>query len=98
VLTDTDFEKIIESARHSLLRLETLDRYQGSIDGSDLSVYLAGGEQLHTPEKLAWKVPPGGASRWYLATQGAPDRHHRRTERPSALRVRVELHRDHCRR
>ena len=55
MLTDAGFEKIMKSARHFLFRLETLDRYEVPIDGSDLSVYLAGGEQPRNPEKLAWQ-------------------------------------------
>lgn len=55
MLTDTELDEVVNSARRSLFRLETLDCYDVPIDGSDLSVYLAGGEQPHNPEKLAWQ-------------------------------------------
>jgi hypothetical protein len=55
VLTITELTKIASAARRSLFRLETLDRYEVPIDGSDLSVYLAGGEQSHNAAKLAWQ-------------------------------------------
>lgn len=55
MLTIAELTEIASSAHHSLFRLETLDRYEVPIDGSDLSVYLAGGEQPHNPEKLAWE-------------------------------------------
>jgi hypothetical protein len=55
VLTDTEFRETMRSARHSLFRLETLDRYEVPIDGSDMSVYLAGGDQPDNLEKLAWQ-------------------------------------------
>ncbi|MGH3938113.1 MAG: DUF6879 family protein [Pseudonocardiaceae bacterium] len=55
MLTDTEFDEIMSSARESLFRWETLDSYEVPIDGSDLSVYLAGGDQPPNPEKLAWQ-------------------------------------------
>lgn len=55
MLTIAELDKIISAARRSLFRLETLDRYEVPIDGSDFSVYLAGGEQPHNPDKLAWQ-------------------------------------------
>lgn len=55
MLTVTELGEIISSAQRSLFRLETLDRYQVPIDGSDLSVYLAGGDQPRNPDKLAWQ-------------------------------------------
>lgn len=55
MLTLTELDEIISSARCSLFRLETLDRYEVPIDGSDFSVYLAGGDQPHNPGKLAWQ-------------------------------------------
>ena len=55
MLTLVELNEIASSARRSLFRLEVLDRYEVPIDGSDLSVYLAGGEQPHNPEKLAWE-------------------------------------------
>lgn len=55
MLTIAELGEIISSGRRSLFRLETLDRYEVPIDGSDLSVYLADGEQPHNPEKLAWQ-------------------------------------------
>ncbi len=55
MLTLTELTEIASSARHSLFRVETLDRYEVPIDGSDLSVYLAGGEQPHNAAKLAWQ-------------------------------------------
>ena len=55
MLTLTELNEIASSARSSLFRLETLDRYEVPIDGSDLSVYLAGGEQPSNSKKLAWE-------------------------------------------
>ncbi|MGH3913409.1 MAG: DUF6879 family protein [Pseudonocardiaceae bacterium] len=55
MLTDTEFGEIMSSARRSLFRLETLDRYEVPIDGSDMSVYLSGGDQPYNAEKLAWE-------------------------------------------
>ncbi|MFZ0873002.1 MAG: DUF6879 family protein [Pseudonocardiaceae bacterium] len=55
MLTVTELNEFASSARDSLFRLETLDRYEVPIDGSDLSVYLAGGEQPHNAAKLAWQ-------------------------------------------
>ncbi|MGH3626746.1 MAG: helix-turn-helix domain-containing protein [Sciscionella sp.] len=55
MLTLTELTEIASAARRSLFRLETLDRYEVPIDGSDLSVYLAGGEQPHNAAKLAWQ-------------------------------------------
>lgn len=55
MLTVTELGEIISSAQRSLFRLETLDRYQVPIDGSDFSVYLAGGDQPRNPDKLAWQ-------------------------------------------
>jgi hypothetical protein len=55
VLTITELNEIVSSARSSLFRLETLDRYEVPIDGSDLSVYLAGGDQPRNAAKLAWQ-------------------------------------------
>jgi hypothetical protein len=55
VLTVTELTEMASSARSSLFRLETLDRYEVPIDGSDMSVYLAGGDQPPNPEKLAWQ-------------------------------------------
>ncbi|MGB6165588.1 MAG: hypothetical protein WCF33_01565 [Pseudonocardiaceae bacterium] len=48
MLTDTELNEIAGSARHSLFRLETLDCSDVPIDGSDMSVYLAGGDQPPT--------------------------------------------------
>lgn len=55
MLTITELDEVISSARHSLFRLETLDRYEVPIDGSDLSAYLAGLAQPRSPDKLAWE-------------------------------------------
>ncbi len=55
MLTVTKLGETLSSARRSLFRLETLDRYEVPIDGSDTSVYLAGGDQPQNPEKLAWE-------------------------------------------
>lgn len=55
MLTDAEFRTIANSARTSLFRLETLDRYEVPIDGSELSMYLAGEQQPRNPEKLAWQ-------------------------------------------
>jgi hypothetical protein len=55
VLTLTELTEIASAARRSLFRLETLDRYEVPIDGSDLSIYLAGGEQPHNAAKLTWQ-------------------------------------------
>lgn len=58
MLTRTEFVEIMNSARDSLFRLETLDCYDVPIDGSELSAYLAGAEQPHNSEKLAWEERP----------------------------------------
>lgn len=55
MLTVAELDEIISAARRSLFRLETLDRYEVPIDGSDLAYYMAGREQPHNPDKLAWE-------------------------------------------
>ncbi|MFN2495099.1 MAG: DUF6879 family protein [Pseudonocardiaceae bacterium] len=55
MLTIAELDEIISSARRSLFRLETLDRYEVPIDGSDFAAYLAGGEQPRNEAKLAWE-------------------------------------------
>lgn len=55
MLTIAELDETISSAGHSLFRLETLDRYEVPVDGSDFAVYLAGGDQPHNPDKLAWQ-------------------------------------------
>lgn len=55
MLTITELDETISSARRSLFRLEILDRYEVPIDGSDFAVYLAGGSQPYNPNKLAWQ-------------------------------------------
>lgn len=55
MLTVAELSEIMSSARRSLFRLETLDRYEVPIDGSDFSVYLTGGDQPPNPDKLAWR-------------------------------------------
>jgi hypothetical protein len=55
VLTHPEFLEIMNSAHDSLFRLETLDCYEVAIDGSELSVYLAGGDQPRNEAKLAWQ-------------------------------------------
>lgn len=55
MLTLAELSKIASLARSSLFRLETLDCYEGALDGSELSVYLASGDQPRNPKKLAWQ-------------------------------------------